>query len=136
MVERAQLEPGVYVTPALPRHWIVATVAGEIWKVHTGPAGWADREPYAGPTAGLEPAAPAIAWGALLGSNIPPGEIGQHGAASHLWLTPEEAAAESGLAAGTWRWRAGRGEVPGAIKKGKQWLIPRSALRDLPRHRG
>jgi hypothetical protein len=31
----------------------------------------------------------------------------------------------------TWRKRAAEGNIPGAIKKGKQWLLPVSVLRSL-----
>jgi hypothetical protein len=45
------------------------------------------------------------------------------------WLTPAEAAALTNTAESTWRNKAAAGQVPGAIKKGKQWLIPRAWLR-------
>jgi len=44
-------------------------------------------------------------------------------------LTPVEVANISGMAESTWRNRAASGDVPGAIKKGKQWLLPQSVLR-------
>lgn len=44
-------------------------------------------------------------------------------------LTPAEAAEISGMAESTWRNKAASGEVPGAIKKGKQWLLPQSVVR-------
>jgi hypothetical protein len=44
------------------------------------------------------------------------------------WLTPAEAAAHFGGAEVTWRTRAAAGLIPGAVKKGKQWLFPRSAV--------
>lgn len=44
-------------------------------------------------------------------------------------LTPVEAAQHTGLAEITWRKRAIAGEVPGAFKKGKQWLLSASVLR-------
>ena len=40
------------------------------------------------------------------------------------YATPSEAAAFTGTAESTWRNRAAAGEIPGAVKKGKQWLIP------------
>lgn len=43
-------------------------------------------------------------------------------------LTPAEVAAATGTHESTWRNRCARGEIPGAFKKGKQWLIPRSIL--------
>lgn len=42
-------------------------------------------------------------------------------------LTPADMAECTGMAASTWRNKAAAGEVPGAIKKGKQWLIPAHA---------
>ena len=44
-------------------------------------------------------------------------------------MTPAEVAAATGTNESTWRYKIGRGEVPGAVKKGKQWLIPRAWLR-------
>lgn len=44
------------------------------------------------------------------------------------FLTPDEIAGMTGMAASTWRNKAARGEITGAVKKGKQWLIPRSAV--------
>ena len=43
-------------------------------------------------------------------------------------LTPAEAAVLFGGAESSWRNRAASGEIPGAFKKGKQWLIPESAI--------
>lgn len=43
-------------------------------------------------------------------------------------LTPAEAADETDTSESSWRNRAAAGEIPGAFKKGKQWLIPRSAV--------
>ncbi len=40
------------------------------------------------------------------------------------YVTPNEAAAFTGTAESSWRNRAAAGEIPGAVKKGKQWLIP------------
>lgn len=45
------------------------------------------------------------------------------------WMTPVEVAAETGTEESVWRKRAARGDVPGAVKKGKQWLLPRLELR-------
>jgi len=42
------------------------------------------------------------------------------------YLTPVEAEEVTGVVAATWRKRAGHGLVPGAVKKGKQWLLPRA----------
>jgi hypothetical protein len=50
-------------------------------------------------------------------------------AAEDKVVTSEEAAEITGEAASTWRNRANRGEVPGARKMGKTWLLPVSALR-------
>lgn len=43
-------------------------------------------------------------------------------------LTPAEAAELFGGAESSWRNRAASGEIPGAFKKGKQWLIPKTAV--------
>ena len=40
------------------------------------------------------------------------------------YVTPNEAAAFTATAESSWRNRAAAGEIPGAVKKGKQWLIP------------
>ncbi len=45
-------------------------------------------------------------------------------------LTAGEAAAETGTSESLWRNRAASGQLPGAVKKGKTWLIPRPALAD------
>ena len=45
------------------------------------------------------------------------------------FLTPAEAAERTGTAESTWRNKAAAGKIPGAIKKGKQWLLPVSVLR-------
>lgn len=42
------------------------------------------------------------------------------------FLTPVESAEISGYSEEYWRKRAWKGNVPGAIKSGKQWLLPRS----------
>lgn len=44
-------------------------------------------------------------------------------------LTPVEAAEASGMSESHWRNQAAAGSIPGAQKKGKQWLIPRSWIR-------
>lgn len=43
-------------------------------------------------------------------------------------LTPAEIAAATGTAESSWRNKAAAGEIPGALKKGKQWLLPRSVV--------
>jgi hypothetical protein len=43
-------------------------------------------------------------------------------------LTPAEAAEISDVAESTWRNKAAAGEIPGAFKKGKQWLLPQSVI--------
>lgn len=57
-------------------------------------------------------------------------------AAEDKTVTVKEAAEITGEAASTWRNRANRGEVPGARKMGKTWLLPVSSLRmmgvDIP----
>lgn len=45
------------------------------------------------------------------------------------WLTPAEVAAATDTAESGWRNKAAAGEIPGAVKKGKQWLLLRSVLR-------
>jgi len=47
------------------------------------------------------------------------------------YLTPYEIAILTDTNESTWRNKAARGELRGAVKKGKQWLIPRVALADL-----
>ena len=44
-------------------------------------------------------------------------------------LTPAEVAASTDTAESGWRNKAAAGLIPGAVKKGKQWLLPRSVLR-------
>lgn len=39
-------------------------------------------------------------------------------------LTPAEIAVKTGTSESSWRNRAAAGKIPGAFKKGKQWLIP------------
>lgn len=45
-------------------------------------------------------------------------------------LTPAEIAAATGTAESTWRNKAAAGELAGAVKRGKQWLIPERILID------
>lgn len=45
------------------------------------------------------------------------------------YMTPVEIAEKTGTAESGWRNKAADGDLPGAIKKGKQWLIPASVLR-------
>lgn len=45
------------------------------------------------------------------------------------WLTPAEVAALTDTAESGWRNKAAAGDIPGAVKKGKQWLLPRSILK-------
>lgn len=49
--------------------------------------------------------------------------------AEDQYLTPPEIAAQTGKSESNWRNKAAAGEFPGAIKKGKVWLIPFSVLR-------
>jgi len=49
--------------------------------------------------------------------------------APDVFLTPAEVAQKTDTAESTWRNRAAAGKIPGAIKKGKQWLLPKTALR-------
>ena len=46
-------------------------------------------------------------------------------------MTPAEVAAETGTEESTWRRKLIAGQIPGAMKKGKQWLLPRLRLREL-----
>lgn len=47
------------------------------------------------------------------------------------YLTPIEAAALSGAAESTLRNKAAAGAIPGAVKKGKQWLLPVRTLKAM-----
>lgn len=51
--------------------------------------------------------------------------------APDIYLTPTELALMTGTAESGWRNKAAAGEIPGAIKKGKQWLLPRAVLQAL-----
>lgn len=44
-------------------------------------------------------------------------------------LTPREVAEATGTSDSQWQNKAAAGDIPGAVKKGKQWLLPRSLLR-------
>lgn len=44
------------------------------------------------------------------------------------FVTPAEVAAATGTSESQWRNKAAAGVIPGAVKKGKQWLLPRSIL--------
>ena len=44
------------------------------------------------------------------------------------FVTPAEVAEATGTAESGWRNKAAAGAIPGAFKKGKQWLLPRSVL--------
>lgn len=45
------------------------------------------------------------------------------------WMTPQEVAEATDTSDSQWRNKAAAGNIPGAVKKGKQWLLPRSVLR-------
>jgi excisionase family DNA binding protein len=45
-------------------------------------------------------------------------------------LTPVEAAEMTGYSEEHWRQLAWRGKIPGAMKKGKQWLLPRAIVEE------
>ncbi len=49
--------------------------------------------------------------------------------AADNWMTPAEVAEAIGTSESNWRNKAAAGLIPGAVKKGKQWLLPRSVLR-------
>lgn len=44
------------------------------------------------------------------------------------FVTPAEVAEATGTSESNWRNKAAAGAIPGAFKKGKQWLLPRSVL--------
>ena len=46
----------------------------------------------------------------------------------HEYLTLEEVTEITTMSARTWREKAAKGRVPGATKKGKTWLIPKSYI--------
>ncbi len=54
----------------------------------------------------------------------------------HSHVTPVEAEELSGYSEEYWRQQAWLGKVPGAMKQGKQWLLPRSMVesRKKPSH--
>lgn len=47
------------------------------------------------------------------------------------YMTVTEAAREACMAVATLRWQVERGRIPGAVKRGKTWLIPRPVVRAL-----
>jgi hypothetical protein len=47
------------------------------------------------------------------------------------YFTPAELVEITGQAESTWRNKAAAGDIPGTIKKGKQWLIPSWTLRAM-----
>ena len=49
--------------------------------------------------------------------------------AADTYVTPAEVATATNTAESGWRNKAAAGEIPGAIKKGKQWLLPVAWLR-------
>ena len=49
--------------------------------------------------------------------------------AQDRYLTPAEIAAQTGTSQSNWRNKAAAGHFPGAIKRGKVWLIPSAILR-------
>lgn len=53
-----------------------------------------------------------------------------YASAPDVTLTPAEIAAATGTAESTWRNKAAAGEIAGAVKRGKQWLIPERVLID------
>lgn len=48
-----------------------------------------------------------------------------------VWFSPAEAAERLDMAESTFRNKAAAGEIPGAQKKGKQWILPSWSLRQL-----
>lgn len=72
-----KMQPGIYVTPQLPLHWVVCDTAGAMHLVGTNPGSWAERTPYRGHTSGLgEPAGWGLAKGMSLVSGMPLSEVG------------------------------------------------------------
>lgn len=64
-----------------------------------------------------------------------------YASAADSFVTPVEAAEFTGTVESLWRNRAAAGDIPGAMKKGKQWLLPKSVLSavygvDIPRGNG
>jgi len=51
-----------------------------------------------------------------------------YGSAPDTLYSPSELAVVTEIAESTWRKYASNGTVPGAVKKGKQWLLPKSVL--------
>jgi hypothetical protein len=49
--------------------------------------------------------------------------------AEDRYMTPPEIAEQTGTSESNWRNKAAAGDFPGAIKRGKVWLIPYSVLR-------
>lgn len=49
-------------------------------------------------------------------------------ALSPEWYSPVGAATATGTSESSWRNRAAAGQIPGAFKVGKQWVIPASAV--------
>ena len=97
----------------------------------TGYLGWTvPSEDVAWFTELITAASPADAWGlrAMLLA---------FGTSIDVLLTPVDAALLTGEGESTWRKRILAGEVPGVIKRGKQWLIQAAAVRvlgyELPR---
>lgn len=123
------LAPGVYVTESLPMHWIVSTIGGDRWIVDTQPGGWERRVPYKGHVAGLAATQTSGFRTAVMISGVPAEEVGGQPPGTE-WYTAEEAAAVTGTAASGWRNRAAAGDIPGAWKVAKTWLIPVAAVRD------
>jgi len=50
-------------------------------------------------------------------------------AAPDRTVTPAEAAEMTGFSESHWRNQAAAGDVPGAVKKGKQWLLPATVVK-------
>ena len=53
------------------------------------------------------------------------------GTAPDQYVTPVEVAMATDSAESSWRNKAAAGDIPGALKKGKQWLLPLSGLRAI-----
>jgi len=57
--------------------------------------------------------------------------FGAYAVARERMVTPAEVAAATGTGESTWRNRAAAGDIPGALMKGKQWLLPADTLAAL-----
>lgn len=64
------------------------------------------------------------------GAVVPPMMLA-YASASERFATPAQVADATGTSESLWRNRSAANEIPGAVKMGKQWLLPRDVLRLL-----